>query len=270
MKAGVSMETKTIKQKLSHRCYRVIRWCVQAVYPKIEVEGLENLPEEPCILVGNHSQMNGPIIGELYIPGDRAIWCAEEMMHLREVPAYAYRDFWSGKPRYIRWFFKLLSYLIAPLSVCIFNQAHTIAVYKYSRIVTTFRETVGKLTEGCNVVIFPEGPEKYNHIVNQFQDGFVDIARLYYRRTGKLLKFVPLYIAPKLKKAYLGKPIRFSPELSGKRERSRICEYLMQEISGIAFSLPQHTVIPYSNIPKSKYPTNIPCEVDEKHEKTSC
>ena len=129
---------------------------------------------------------------------------------------------------------------------------------------------VKALRSGEDVVIFPEGPEKYNHIVNQFQDGFVDIARLYYRRTGKLLKFVPLYIAPKLKKAYLGKPIRFSPELSGKRERSRICEYLMQEISGIAFSLPQHTVIPYSNIPKSKYPTNIPCEVDEKHEKTSC
>ena len=45
------------------------------------------------------------------------------MMHRDEVAAYAYRDFWSGKPRAVRWFYKLLSHLIVPLSVCVFNNA---------------------------------------------------------------------------------------------------------------------------------------------------
>ena len=243
---------------------------MQVIYPRIEVKGLENLPGEPCLLVGNHAQMNGPIIGELYIPGDRAIWCAGEMMHIKEVPAYAYRDFWSHKPRSVQWFYKLLSYLIAPIAACIFNQAHTIAVYKDGRIVTTFRQTVSKLTQGCNVVIFPEGPEKHNNIVNQFQDGFVDVARLYHRRTGKSLWFVPMYVAPKLKQVYLGKPIQFSPELPKEQEHSRICEYLMQEISDIAWSLPPHTVVPYDNVSKKDYPTSTPLEAGQAHEKTSC
>ena len=55
------------------------------------------------------------------IPGDHAVWCNAEMMHLKEVPDYAYRDFWSLKPKAVRWFYRLLSYVIAPLSVCVFN-----------------------------------------------------------------------------------------------------------------------------------------------------
>jgi len=80
------------KSRFSYGCYRVIRWLVWLFYPKIKVEGQENLPEGGCILVGNHAQMHGPVCGELYVPGDRAIWCNWEMMVLKEVPVYAYQD----------------------------------------------------------------------------------------------------------------------------------------------------------------------------------
>ena len=118
-----------------------------------------------ALIVGNHAQMNGPIAGELCVPGTHYTWCASQMMELREVPAYAYRDFWSGKPGYIRWFYKLLSYLIPPLSVCVFNNANTIPVYRDGRVVTTFRETAEKLTDGAFVTVFPEHAAPHNHIV---------------------------------------------------------------------------------------------------------
>jgi len=86
------------------------------------------------------------------------------------------------------------------------------------------------------------------------------VAKLYYRKTGKELSFVPLYIAPKLKKMYLGKPIRFCAANPMEEERRRICDYLMREITEIAVSLPEHTVVPYRNIPKKLYPSNIPKE----------
>ena len=264
------MEKKPLKDAISYRCYRIIRWFVWLFYPKIEIVGTENLPEEPCLIVGNHAKMNGPIIGELYVPGNRAIWCAGEMMRLKDVPAYAYQDFWSGKPKGVQWFYKLLSYLIAPLAVCIFNQAHTIPVYKDSRILTTFRQTVTALAEGANVVVFPECPEPCNHIINQFQDGFTDIARLYQRRCGKPLHFVPMYIAPDLKKAYLGTPVTYCPDTPKEAERQRICDYLIREITKMAVNLPFHTVIPYNNIPKKDYPTNIPCEKGAEYETTCC
>lgn len=238
--------------------YCIVRWFVRLFYPKITLAGTENIPNEACLLVGNHAQMNGPIIGDLYIPENRAIWCAGEMMHLKEVPAYAYQDFWCAKPKGIRWFYKLLSYLIAPIAVGIFNQPHIIGVYRDSRILSTFRQTVDALAGGANVVVFPEQDLPYNHIVNQFQDGFVDIGRLHTRRSGTPLPFVPMYVAPTLKKVYFGTPITYCPDNPKEEERQRICRHLMDEITRLAQSLPRHTVVPYNNIPKSDYPMNIP------------
>ena len=80
------------------------------------------------------------------------------------------------------------------------------------------------------------------------------------------LSFVPMYIAPKLRKICLGKPIRFNAEEAMDAERSRICTYLMDEITAVAEALPEHTVVPYRNIPKKNYPTNRPKE--SAYEKT--
>lgn len=115
------------------------------------------------------------------------------------------------------------------------------------------------------MVIFPEHDVKYNHIIYDFQDKFIDVAKLYYKKTGKELQYVPLYIAPKLKKMYFGNPIQFCAANPMEEERHRICQYLMDEITEIAQSLPMHTVIPYRNIPKKYYPTNIPKEENHAH-----
>ena len=257
--------TAESEEKKTTLLFRMIKWLVRVFYIKYEVEGMENLPDEPCIVVGNHTQMHGPLASELYFPGHSYTWCAGQMMNLKDVPEYAFTDFWSQKPKYTHPFYKLLSYLIAPLAVCIFNNANTIGVYRDERIISTFKETVKRLNEGANVVIFPEHDVKYNHIVYEFQEGFVDIARLYYRHTGKELAFVPLYIAPKLHKMYLGKPVRFHAAAPKGEEPKRICSYLMDEITQIARSLPEHTVIPYRNIPKKYYPSNLSKEAP--HEK---
>lgn len=247
-------------EKKTSILFKFIKCCVKVFYPKMQVEGIENLPDEPVIIVGNHCQMNGPIVGELYVPGEPYIWCAGEMMHLKAVPAYAFRDFWSQKPKWTHPGYKLLSYIIAPLSVCVFNNARTIGVYHDARILSTFKNTVKKLQDGESVVIFPEHDVKHNHIIYDFQDKFIDIAKLYYKKTGKELAFVPMYIAPKLRKLYLGKPIYFQAAEPMDAERSRICRYLMDEITQIAQALPEHTVVPYRNIPKKDYPSNIPKE----------
>ena len=248
-----------MKQKTSS-IYRGIKWLVRVCYPRMEVVGTENLPEDPAVIVGNHAQMNGPIACELYLPGEHDTWCAGEMMNLKEVPAYAYRDFWSQKPWYSRWFYRLLSYVIAPLSVCVFNNANTIGVYHDSRIISTFKNTVKRLQAGSRVVIFPEHDAPYNQILCEFQDRFIDVAKMYHKRTGRELEFVPLYLAPRRKAMYLGKPVRFRADAPLEEERQRICQYLMEEITAMACALPEHIVVPYRNIPKKQYGTNLPKE----------
>ena len=248
--------------------YSAIVKIVSFFYKEYEFVGMENLPDDECIIAGNHSQLNGPLVGELYFPKKPYIWCAYEMMELREVPAYTYWDFWRNKPKYIKWWFKIASYLIAPLSVFLFNNARTIAAYHDRRAISTIRNTIKHLKNGTNILIFPEQDKPKNHIVCDFQEGFVDIARTYFKQTGKELKFVPLYLAPKFRKAYIGKPITFCSENSIKEERKRICEYLMEEITTIATQLPLHKVIPYNNMSKKDY--NYNRIQGEKDEKTSC
>ncbi len=246
--------------------YRVLRYFIRLFSPKYTLLGTEHLPAEPCVIVGNHSQMFGPIAGELYTPGKHDVWCAGEMMVWKEVPAYAYRDFWSGKPRAVRWFYKLLSYAITPLAVCLFNNAHTVAVYHDTRLISTYRRSIERLEAGSSIVIFPEKNEKYNNILYAFQDKYVDLARFYYKRTGLALAFVPLYVCPKRAELHFGEAIRFDPAAPIAQERDRICAYLADAITEIASSLPEHTVVPYRNIRKRDYPKNTPVEVytDEK------
>ncbi len=251
-------------ETLKYLVYRFVLFWIKLFYPKISVQGAENLPGDSCVVVGNHCQTNGPISAEIYFPGAHHIWCAGEMMRMKDVPGYAFRDFWSDKPRWTHPFYKLLSYLIAPLAVCIFTKAHTIAVYRDKRIMVTLRQTLNRLKEGSNVVIFPEHDQPYDHILQNFQEGFVDVARLYYKQTGKRLEFVPMYLAPSLKTMYLGKSITFDPDAPIAQERQRICQYLMATISATAQSLPRHKVICYR---KHLNTFNRPLE-ENSHEKT--
>ena len=247
---------KQKEQKKTSFLFKIIKSVILFLYPEIDVVGKEKLLDEPMIIVGNHSQINGPICCEFYSARHRYTWCAGEMMHLKEVPAYAFKDFWSQKPKITRPFYKLLSYLIAPLSVVLFNNANTIAVYRDKRIISTFRQTIQHLCEGTDVVIFPEHDVKYNNIIYEFENKFIDVAKMYYKKSGKELSFIPLYVAPKLKKMYFGEPIRYCANNPIEDERERICKHLMDEITNIARALPEHTVVPYRNIPKKDYPSN--------------
>jgi phenylpyruvate tautomerase PptA (4-oxalocrotonate tautomerase family) len=242
--------------KASTLFFEMIRSTVRFFYGKTDVVGMENLPDHDAVLVANHTQMNGPIVGELYLPKNWYIWCAGEMMNRKEVPAYAFTDFWSQKPKWTHPFYKLLSHLIAPLAACIFTNARTVAVYKDARIVSTFRESVERLKNHENLLIFPEKGETNNNILYQFQENFVDIARFYYKKTGVELTFVPMYVAPKLRTMYIGQGTKFNSQADVKEEKARILQYLTDAITETARALPEHTVIPYRNIPKKHYLTN--------------
>ena len=240
---------------------RIIRKAVDLCYPEMELVGLQNLPEEACVIVGNHSQAHGPIITEERLPFDHYTWCAWQMMDKKEVADYAFEDFWQDKPGCTQWFYWLVSRIIRTPAVYIMTHARTIPVYHDTRCLTTFRRSLEKLQEGFHLVIFPECREEYNNILYEFQDKFIDLAWMYHKRTGQILNFVPMYLAPKLKKIFFGQPIVFDPEAPKQTERARIKQALMDSITSIACAQPLHTVIPYRNISSKYYPKNLPCEV---------
>ena len=236
--------------------YRIIKRVVRMVYKPFRYEGLENLPDESCVIVGNHSQLHGPLSMEVYPPRRDFIWCTAEMTKFSEVPAYTYSDFWSNKPKAVRWIYKIVSYLIAPLCVLLFNNARVIPVYKDNRLLATFKETARRLGEGADVVIFPECYTPRNEIVYEFQKGFSEVALFASRKLKRSIKFVPMYLCPALKTIVYGEPTEFDTDAPVKEELERVRVYLMDEITRMGRALPRHRVVPYPNMAKKDWPYN--------------
>lgn len=255
---------KKIKKpsSFSKAMFGIIVPIVRFFFGKNDIEGIEKIPKTDAIIVANHCQMAGPLVAELYMPKHIYTWCAGDMMTLSSVPSYAFSDFWSQKPRWTHPLYRILSYTIAPLAVCLFNNARTIAVHRDTRVLGTFKKTIKFLEEGKNILIFPEKDEKYNNIIYTFQENYIDLAKLYYKKTGRAIHFVPLYIAPTMRKSFVGESTAFNPEADFAEEKKRINTYLTNEITSIARALPEHIVVPYRNMPKKYYITNKEtCEV---------
>lgn len=250
------MTKKRYEKKRPSLCYKLIKRLIRAFYGKYGIRGAENIPGEPVVIVSNHCQLHGPLAYELYSPVKRYTWCAGEMMEWKEIPGYAFKDFWSAKPKWTHPFFRLLSFMIAPLAVLLFNNAETVPVYRDRRLIGTLRTSVRLMEEGNSMVIFPEYASEHNGILCDFRDGFVDLAKLYHKRTGKAVCFVPAYLSPELRLISFGAPVRFDPGANASGERARIKAQLMERITALARELPPHTVVPYLNIPKKRYPKN--------------
>lgn len=230
--------------------YRFIAFFVCLFNRPVEFLGMENMPEEPCVIVCNHAKARGPIMAEAYLPFKKRIWCDAPMFDKKEFVKYAYSAFWGGKVNcFKRFFVKLL----APLVAYVFKNADAIPVYRDMRVVKTYKASVEELNEGKSVLIFPECPDEYNEIINKLNVYFVDVARYYYKQTGKELLFVPMYYGATIRKAIIGNAVKFDSNADIADERKRVTDALLDETTRVAKMLPVHKVIPFNNVKKKYY-----------------
>lgn len=248
------MEEKKNKKK---PLFRLLVSVVRIFYKKRKFVNSESLSEEVSIYVSNHAQLHGPLAYQLLFPKSKKIWCIGEVMKLKTAPKYMFEEFWSNKPKSVRWIYKIFSYVFSPFASYIFSNADTIAVYKDNRSFSTFKNSIKALKEGNNVIIFPERHETYNNIVNEFDQNFVYLAKMYYKLTKQEINFVPMYNAHKLKTIVFGKPFKYDSSKSVEEQKESICSCLKEEITSLARSLPCHTVVPYENMRKKDYPKSI-------------
>ena len=62
-----------------------------------------------------------------------------------------------------------------------------------------------------------------------------------------------MYYCKDLRKMLFGKPIKFNGNNPIEQERTRICDYLIQETTALAKELPTHKVIPFNPVPKKDF-----------------
>lgn len=211
------------------------------------LQGAENIVQDennPIVFLCNHGEMYGPIVCMLYIPVPIRPWVISEIsMDPEEVAQYVYR-FTISRQRWLPEKLKMpIARLIGPISVWAMNQLESIPVFrnKPSQLMTTFRQSVEAMQAGDNLLIFPENPnaKEENHGyersgVGELFSGFTMLAQVYYHKTGKRCRFLPMFAHKNRRTMTFAKPITFDPDNDPIAERDRIVAYVAEEMNRIS------------------------------------
>ncbi len=212
-----------------------------------KLQDTENIVQDennPIVFLCNHGEMYGPIVCMLYIPVPIRPWVISEIsLDPEEVAQYVYR-FTISRQKWLPEKLKMpIARLIGPISVWAMNQVECIPVYrnKPSKLMTTFRLSVEAMQAGDNLLIFPENPnakaEDHGYEregLGELFSGFTMLAQLYYKRTGKCCRFLPMYAHKNMRTMTFAKPITYDPDNDPMAERDRIVDYATREMQRIA------------------------------------
>jgi hypothetical protein len=215
------------------------------IFRKPEIIFEEPITDEPAVFLSNHSATNGPAFMSLYFPVKHKTWIIGYVLDKKKSANFEFHDFFFARGRKCKWFWRLLSHIVAPVLRPLLRNADPIPVYHDARLATTFRESLKTLGDGKSLVIFPERPKRFSEYISNLYSGFAELGALYYTDCGKKLKFYPVYVAHKLRKIMVGKPIEYDPSVRGKIQRETVSDYIRDNIDRLARSLPPHKSTPF-------------------------
>ncbi len=198
---------------------------------KATFEFLTEKPDEPCIILCNHTTLQAPFAYELFYGDKLNFWSNAKLRtykdgidHFKNVLAKVTK---LG-------FLMPLAYILMPVINLYFRSYDTIPAWHDMRVKETYVATVRALKEGNKVMITPETKDTpLNKYIKRFQRGFAYSAYYYYKETGKILKFYPSYCDPKTRRVVMGEPTSFDPEAPLKAETERITCYLEEKMTDL-------------------------------------
>ena len=204
-------------------------------YNKVIGADIVNFDDGPVIFISNHHDIYGPIVTHLYLPYSYRPWIENNILSDDTVTDYI-KSFVHKRVR-IKWLAKLLIKTASRLLVVITNSTDPIPVYRrmdLKRTIETIRSSVTALQEQDNLLIFPEDPslseEGYaTEGVAPLFKGFVLVGKSYYKKTGKRVKFYPIYTDQVKRTITFGECVIYDPD--GENEPDRISDYLMDVLN---------------------------------------
>lgn len=224
---------------------KIMHAIARMVFPKAKTVFEIPFDNEPAVFVCNHSGIRGPVLMTLDFHVRHKTWTLSYAMDRKKAVNYAFHDILVGDSRRFKGFYRFLSKVISIALPELLKYEPVIPVYHDSNLISTFKQSIKALNDGESLVIFAESSERYTEYINRLQVGFIDFARLYYRRSGKRINFYPVYVEKKNAVISVGKPIAYDPGISMDEQRQRIALYLCDNIDRLARRLPPHTPMPF-------------------------
>lgn len=217
------------------RSIRLLMFVLRCAMPH-QLKGVENVhlqEDEPIVYLCNHSQLYGPVAGMLYCPGYTRPWSISELCcDVQEATAYVKRYTLKG----VNWADKTktrVARFLAAKVLHLMQKVRSIPVFRHKprELMNTFRQSVEALQSGANLLIFPEDPDtdpdspgyKSGRPPELFR-GFPMLAQVYYNRTGKRCRFMPMVCFKDGRTVSFGTEILYDPDNDPIAERDRIVQ----------------------------------------------
>lgn len=226
------------------RSIRMLMFLLRCVMPhKLkDVENVHLQEDAPIVYLCNHGEMYGPITGMLYCPGFVRPWTISELCcDAQEATAYVKRYTlkkldWADRTK------TRVARVLATLTLRLMQKVQSIPVFRHKprELMSTFRQSVEALQTGANLLIFPEDPDtdpnspgyKSGRPPALFR-GFPMLAQVYYNRTGKRCRFLPVLCHKGRRTVSFGTEILYDPDNDPIAERDRIVDETYNQMQAL-------------------------------------
>ncbi len=182
--------TKAKKRKLY---FRMLKKLMRIKYKAPKFEFLGKPFENGAIVLSNHEGTDAPMSLEIYYDAPMRMWGAHEMNSgLISMYKYQSRVYYHQKKHWNLGLARLFCLIASPLTNLFYSSFGLISTYRDVRFLKTLKESVDAITQGDNIIIFPEDSTKgYLPELEGFYAGFILLAE-------KCLKKgidVPIYVS---------------------------------------------------------------------------
>ncbi len=111
-----------------------------------------------------------------------------------------------------------------------------IPVYREKKsIAKTMKQSLQALMKGENLMIAPEVDyQSQDPHVGPMYEGFIKLAKYYYKTTKQALTFQPMYPSKSSHRIIVGTPITYNPHEPHAKEQKRIVEELRAQLNAMA------------------------------------
>ncbi|NLG25938.1 MAG: glycerol acyltransferase, partial [Clostridiales bacterium] len=191
---------------------------------------------QPAVYVCRHHNVKGPILSLAYLPIAVRPWVYHVFMQRASCYRHCADYTFSKRFGWHRASARAVAWVIAPAFARLLRSAGGIPVHRGSaHLMGTFRLSADALARGESLLVFPD--VDYTSQVGDtgaLYEGFLLLDRMYHKRTGGHIAFVPLHISDARRALYLGEPARFDDGVPYDVGRARVLEALKGEMNRLS------------------------------------
>lgn len=196
--------------------------------------GGQPISDDGAIILSNHAGTDGPLSLEFHLGRDVAFWGASEMTS-GLIPMYRYqsRIYYHEKKHWNLFLARIFCLLASPLTNIFYSGLDMIPTYHDARFVKTLRDSIRRLSNKENIVIFPEDSSKgYLDQLESFHGGFAALLQMCDRRGVDVPVYVSYFRKSDMKYIF-DKPVMLSELVANGSSKEQIARRLCERCNAL-------------------------------------